>query len=186
MDISSKKQAKKTDAEASISSLHLSIDTEINRLTSLLSDKLQCADGCSNCCVDEITVFEIEAAHIRLHYADLLENGIPHPKGACAFLDKKGSCRIYPCRPYVCRTQGLPLQWIDIGEYESPVLFRDICPRNDESVDLLGLPDDMVWHIGPIEEQLAQMQYSINGGTTNRIPLRSLFVNVIREDISEG
>lgn len=186
MGISSQQQAKIPDTEAFISELHASIDAETGRLAVLLSDKLHCGIGCTDCCVDEITVFEIEAAHIRRRYPDLLTNGTPHPKGVCAFLDSRGSCRIYPCRPYVCRTQGLPLQWADEDENQNPVLLRDICPRNDVSIDLLGLPGEMVWHIGPVEEKLAQMQYSITGAATNRVALRSLFVNVNGEDISIG
>ena len=80
---------------------------------------------------DQITVFEVEAEVIRRHHADLLAEGEPHAEGACAFLDGEGACRIYEHRPYVCRTQGLPLRWLEELDGET-VELRDICPLNDE------------------------------------------------------
>ena len=50
---------------------------------------------------------------VRRRKATGIEEGAG-PEGACAFLDGEGGCRVYPDRPYVCRTQGLPLRWIAI------------------------------------------------------------------------
>jgi Fe-S-cluster containining protein len=61
--------------------------------------RLQCREGCSACCVDDRSVFEVEAAHVRLHHAELLAIGTSHAAGACAFLDERGACRIYAERP---------------------------------------------------------------------------------------
>ncbi|MBK7707050.1 MAG: hypothetical protein IPJ30_15135 [Acidobacteria bacterium] len=54
---------------------------------------------------------------------------MPHTRGACAFLDQD-ACRIYPDRPYVHRTQGLPLRWIE-DDLEEAFKYRDICPLNE-------------------------------------------------------
>jgi Fe-S-cluster containining protein len=161
----------------SVEALHQSIDTSVRGLTTIFGHLLQCRQGCNSCCVDEITVYEVEAARIREKYSHLLDNDTPHAAGACAFLDQRGSCRVYSCRPYVCRTQGLPLQWTEDGDEENIVTYRDICPKNEDSIDVLSLPDDQVWHIGPVEEELAKMQYAKTGAETGRIKLRSLFVN---------
>jgi len=140
--------------------------------------RLQCRVGCADCCVDSVTVFEIEAAVIRRHYAELLATAEPHPHGACAFLDPNRHCRIYDHRPYVCRTQGLPLRWLEEDD-DAPgdiVESRDICPKNvDGGLPLEIIEADACWTIGPFEERLAKRQAEVDGGRGDRVALRSLF-----------
>lgn len=132
--------------------------------------RLRCASGCADCCTDGLTVFAIEAAEIERHHAAVLAEE-PHPPGACAFLDGERRCRIYEHRPYVCRTQGLPLRWIEEDEETDEVYeARDICPLNAEGPALEELPAEACWSIGPFEERLARAQ---NDGA--RVALRSLF-----------
>jgi len=137
--------------------------------------RLQCKQGCSACCADELTVFDVEAARIRRHHGALLAAGVPHAEGGCAFLDPEGSCRIYADRPYVCRTQGLPLRWIDDGQADEPTELRDICPLNEtgEPIELLRVED--CWTLGPAEEELAMMQMETDT-PAQRVLLRGLFV----------
>ncbi len=151
--------------------LHAEIDAAAARLAERHAARLHCRRGCSACCVDGITVFEIEAERIRAHHADLLASGAPHPRGACAFLDGEGACRIYADRPYVCRTQGLPLRWLD--ERRSAEL-RDICPLNEAGEPIESLPADECWTLGPFERRLAELQRRF-GHDGERITLRELF-----------
>lgn len=137
--------------------------------------RLNCRIGCCRCCVDELTVFEVEAMHIRQSFPELVEEGEPHAEGACAFLGSRGDCRIYEARPYVCRTQGLPLRWIEEISEEEIVEMRDICPLNEPGLPVEELSEDLCWSIGPVEERLARLQASIDGGRLRRIQLRSLF-----------
>ena len=132
-----------------------------------------CRQGCSACCTDDLTVFEIEAEGIRARHAELLATGTPHPIGACAFLDAEGGCRIYAERPYVCRTQGLPLRWLDEDE-AGLVEYRDICPLNEAGEPLDTLPAESCWTLGAVEGRLAALQVAA-GGTLSRVPLRGLF-----------
>ena len=125
--------------------------------------ELACRRGCSGCCVDGLTVFEVEAERIRRGAASLLASVAPHPPGRCAFLGTEGECRIYASRPYVCRTQGLPLRWI-----EDDIDYRDICELNDVPVETLE--PEACWTIGEFEERLARMQ-----GDGKRVALRDLF-----------
>ncbi len=141
----------------------------VDELASTVAAKhtLACKEGCSGCCVDGLTVFEIEAARIREAHPDLLATGTPSDVG-CAFLDEAGACRVYDVRPYVCRTQGLPLRWVEEEDGEA-VEMRDICPLN-ANVDLAQIGPEAMWTIGPFEERLAQ-----HGDT--RVALRSLFAS---------
>ena len=158
-----------------VEDLHAEIDRQAGTLNVLHAERLQCRRGCADCCVDDLTVFEAEAATIQRHYPDLLAHGQPHPAGACAFLDAQGACRVYDRRPYVCRTQGLPLRWIDELEDGTPAEFRDICPLNEAGHPVETLPADACWTLGPTEVKLAGLQHSKDGGQGRRVALRALF-----------
>jgi hypothetical protein len=162
-------------ALAAVIRLHAEVDRETDRLGSIHTARLQCRNGCRDCCVDGLTVFAVEAERIRRHHAELLSRETPHPPGACAFLDERGSCRIYADRPYVCRTQGLPLRWIGSGPDGEPAELRDICPLNEAGPPVETLSPDACWEIGPTESRLAALQASLDAGALHRIPLRSLF-----------
>ena len=155
----------------------LSLHREIDLIAGGVAGQhnLLCRRGCSSCCVDDLTVFEVEADRIRDTFPELLEAGQPGPAGACAFLDIDGACRIYEARPYVCRTQGLPLRWFEEDDEDEVVEFRDICPLNAEEVAPETLDDEACWTIGPFEERLAALQEEADGGAMLRTPLRALF-----------
>jgi uncharacterized protein len=165
-----------TDAVASeLARIHREADLLIRPRLAIHAARLQCRLGCHTCCVDDLTVFEIEAEGIRREHADLLAGGDPHPQGACAFLDPAGSCRIYEHRPYVCRTQGLPLRWIEELPDGTRVEMRDICPLNDQGPHVESLPATACWTIGPFEARLARLQAAADGGALKRLSLRGLF-----------
>lgn len=163
--------------DSRVALLQREVTRAARRLELLHEDRLHCRQGCSSCCVDDLTVFDVEADRIRLHHELLLATGIPHVRGMCAFLDAEGGCRIYEERPYVCRTQGLPLRWLE-ARADLTVELRDICPLNDanptlQSLEALGA--DACWTIGPFEDRLAALQFS-ETGSSHRTPLRDLFV----------
>jgi uncharacterized protein len=162
-----------TDLQA----LYREVDGTSRGLEQVHGSRLTCCRGCSMCCVDDLTVFEVEAENIRRSHSELLQAAVPHERGACAFLDVDGACRIYPDRPYVCRTQGLPLRWLDEDENGDFIEFRDICPLNDEGdvEPIEELPEEECWSIGPMEERLAKLQLEFGAGKLTRVPLRSLF-----------
>ena len=150
------------------------VDSLTAKLEKLHAERLNCQKGCSACCVDGITVFEIEAENIRLNHPELIKKETSHAKGMCAFLDENGACRIYQNRPYVCRTQGLPLRWFEEIE-DQLVELRDICPLNEEGVPVEKLPEKECWTIGEFEARLAELEKEFSAGEMRRIPLRGLF-----------
>ncbi len=122
----------------------------------------------------------MEAERIRREFPRVLAAGSPAPPGRCPFLDGGGSCRVYPARPYVCRTQGLPLRWIEEDEDLQLVEMRDICPLNDPPADpgdppLEALPPGDCWEIGPFEARLRELEDRFTGGRPRRVSLRELF-----------
>lgn len=156
--------------------LHREVDEEAARLAALHAGRLQCARGCSACCVDGQTVFELEAERIRSEHPDLLASVRPHPEGACAFLDEAGACRVYESRPYRCRTQGLPLRWFDEDPFGEPAEYRDTCELNfTGEPPVEGLPGADCWTLGPVESRLAGLAEDFEGGRPGRVLLRDLF-----------
>jgi Fe-S-cluster containining protein len=158
-----------------LAQLYRDVDGAASRLQEAHRDRLHCRPGCSPCCVDGITVFAVEAENILRRHRELLGSGMPHASGACAFLDNAGRCRIYDERPYVCRTQGLPLRWMDEDAKESVVEMRDICPLNENGTPVEELPPGDCWTIGPFEARLAELQHRHSGAAMTRVRLRTLF-----------
>jgi Fe-S-cluster containining protein len=155
--------------------LYEEVDARARAMEDRLPFGLACRRGCSDCCRDGLRVSPLEADHIRARHPRLLAEGEPHPPGACAFLDRERACRIYPDRPYVCRTQGLPLRW---EEPEAGTESRDICPIHDPGPPLLALAPEDCWELGPTEGRLAELQRESSGrfpAPEDRVLLRSLF-----------
>lgn len=176
------------EAEEALVSLHV-LHEEIDREASLLANKhagrLRCGRGCSACCVDSLTVAEVEAERIRRNHPDLLRSALPHAAGACALLDDDGSCRVYADRPSVCRSQGLPFRFFLENEADEVEEHRDICPLNLEGgPPLEALADEDCWLLGPIELRLNAIADAFAAGSSDaplegpeppRIALRDLF-----------
>lgn len=157
-----------------LQTFYAEVDAQAGNLASIHAERLNCKRGCSSCCLDGITVFEIEAENIRVNNTGFLKDETPNTNGGCAFLDEAGACRIYENRPYVCRTQGLPLRWLEELD-EEIVEYRDICPLNEDGEPIENLAEDKCWTIGGFEEKLAEIQFQFNEKMT-RIALRELFV----------
>lgn len=155
--------------------LHEVVDEVAAPIAAAHGSRLRCGEGCSGCCSDELGVFAIEAAVIAQHHPELLERGAPHAEGACAFLDDRGACRVYAHRPYVCRTQGLPLRWLERDDDGEPIEARDVCPLNADGQPLEELAPDTLFTLGPFEQRLADRQAAIDGGEGRRVALRDLF-----------
>lgn len=169
---------------AAIAALHAQVDVDAHAVAAHHGARLQCRLGCASCCVDELTVWPVEALRIVVHAADVLASA-PGPVGACAFLDAHGACRIYAVRPQVCRTQGLPLRYYYETEDDEIEEARDICPLNLEGPALALLDDDALWTVGLVEHQLLSLQSALDAhpdavsalplDDEGRVPLRALF-----------
>ncbi len=101
-----------------------------------------CRDGCSTCCHQRISVFAIEADAIRDALAELAvrdpelrarvraQADAPAAQRHCALL-VDDRCSIYPQRPLICRSHGLPVVADDRTPDKvdaCPLNFRDTAP----------------------------------------------------------
>jgi Fe-S-cluster containining protein len=166
-----------------LTKLHRAIDRRARAIAGHHAGRLNCAPGCAACCRDDLTVFSVEAELIRREQRGVLAHETPHPPGQCPFLSAALTCRIYEQRPYVCRTQGLPLRWIAENdavpttedETRSAVEYRDICPLNAPGPPLEALPPAQCWTLGPWEERLRRLQLRWDDNRLSRVRLRDLF-----------
>lgn len=91
------------------------IDSQMVQLSrERLQNVLKCKAGCDDCCM-QFSVLPLEAAII----AQALQNSkLPvlneHEPGKCRLLFS-GLCLVYGARPIICRTQGMPLGYVDEG-----------------------------------------------------------------------
>lgn len=164
--------------------LHQAIDEKVSVLETKHAAFMQCKRGCCDCCQDELTVFEVEASQIRTFLKQTNPNLELHPAGSCAFLHPKDkSCQIYQARPYVCRTQGLPLRFLEETD-DGLAEFRDICPLNDTpTTPIEELDPQDCWEIGPTESELWVLatEESVEDPVAGRVGLRSLAIEALEE-----
>lgn len=154
-------------------------------LTEESKKKLKCKNGCYQCCLVDLSIFEIEFQNIVENVRkfpkdkiELIKNNIQKTKHTekdllgdlqepCSLL-KNGNCLIYEVRPLICRTQGLPLFFKDNNSHTD---FVDICPLNESVLETMSNTD--ILNLDLINEILAKMNYS-QGYQGQRIPLRDL------------
>lgn len=75
-------------------------------------DTLQCRPGCAECCM-QFSVLSLEAAFVRERIKQF--QPIKRLKDKSCPLLADNRCSIYDIRPIICRTQGLPIAYIDEG-----------------------------------------------------------------------
>jgi len=118
------------------------------------AEQLACRAGCASCC-RHLTLFPVEAAALvaglrRLPAAELA--GLREiarqstPDGPCPLL-QAGLCRLYPVRPLICRSHGLPLLVREAGGVRV-----DRCPLNFTGCD--SLPGSAVLDLDALNQTL--------------------------------
>lgn len=108
------------------------LDAEIARIGEMHGATLSCGPGCASCCL-AFSVLPIEAACLREAIAALpsasqkrLRRNLAEGDDRCPLLSDD-LCSIYAARPVICRTQGLPLAYVD---EERQAIEVSACPLN--------------------------------------------------------
>jgi len=107
------------------------VDTACRKLEQLYQEHLLCKPGCSQCCEVERTVCSVEAYFIKQQLQTLSIQKIKRLRKlhkdndeTCPML-LRNRCVIYPARPIICRTHGLPILY-----REAERAFVDYCRLN--------------------------------------------------------
>ena len=115
------------------------------------AQQLSCRQGCADCCrLETVCALEAHLIASRLAAADgsLPE---PDPDGGCVFLANQ-ACQIYPVRPIICRTHGLPLRSAALTANHT-----DCCPLNFTSLDPAELAPELVLDLDRITDNLMRL-----------------------------
>lgn len=141
--------------------------------------EMQCQKGCAECCALE-TVVPLEAAVISVYLDSLdpIERNRVFSKNpvstSCVFLSSTQICLIYPVRPLICRTHGLPIAYPDRTDL-------DACPLNFANIDLTQIDRQYVLDAENITTNLLRLNlaYALLRGDPDRsgerVPLRTIF-----------
>ncbi len=136
------------------------------------SQTLQCRAGCTECCMS-FSVLPLEAAFIGKRLKE--KQPTQKQEGTGCMLLSGDLCSIYDIRPIICRTQGLPIAYID-----------DNSGCIEVSACLLNFSDDFefdqedLFFMDQFNSRLAELnlQYCIAAGLDpkKRIALADLYV----------
>ena len=117
-------------------SLRQEIDELSNKLSSEYHNHLQCKKGCDQCCVN-LNILPVE------YYAILNElspeeipdiSTITNREDPCTFLQDH-ACTIYPSRPVICRTHGLPMLFLNDEGDDMELAYCELNFTNAEDLE---------------------------------------------------
>lgn len=163
--------------------LHAETDARFAATTAAIGTPIGCRPGCAACCQDDLRVWQVEADAIEQWAQTEQAAGRlllrVHARGACAFLDDDGRCQVFAARPYVCRSQGAVLAWSEDDEQGLQIERRATCEVHLQGVDLMTLPAQATFELGPAESRLVSIaveRLSLSGGKglPKRVALRAL------------
>jgi Fe-S-cluster containining protein len=117
--------------------------------------RLVCRKGCCLCCTN-LKVFPVEFFSI---VEEMKKDGWNKPAfdaaRTCGYLNEQGACEIYPYRPMICRTQGLPLAFYDDDSQGYSVTF---CPQNfTVDADKLDFNADNTLNLDRLNDKLFEI-----------------------------
>ena len=156
------------------------VQQQVVALSKQHGDWIHCQKGCSSCCL-KLTVWPVE------FYAILNEmKAVNWPKPvednqrACGYLDEHGACQMYPFRPIICRTHGLPLAyWQD--DNDPPGYGVSFCEKNFDAAHDIRFDSENTLNMDEVNEKLARINIvfleehkELNLKPTDRIELKQL------------
>jgi len=153
------------------------LDAEIMRVAKLHAAALSCGPRCSSCCL-AFSVLPLEAACLReaiaalpLTSQDRLGRNLADGDRCPLLIDEL--CSIYTTRPVICRTQGLPLAYVD---EERETIEVSACPLNFPD-DYAFAPESLLFMDG-FNGRLAELNrawcLALGLPPDKRIPLREI------------
>lgn len=106
-------------------SLVSEVDLLVDALADRLQDHIRCAPGCSSCC-RAFSLCSLEASLLATLHRSVSSVSLPRVDDRCRLL-VDDRCSIYAHRPLICRTQGLPIGYVDELHKQVEV---SACPLN--------------------------------------------------------
>lgn len=146
-------------------SLVAEVDLLVDTLAGRLLEHIRCAPGCSSCC-RTFSVCPLERSLLAMFSRPLLQ---PCGGSQCQLL-VDDRCSVYPLRPLICRTQGVPIGYVDdvLEQIEVSACSLNFAESHSFTADDLLFLD-------PFNSRLAELnrRYCLENGldTSLRLPL---------------
>lgn len=136
--------------------LRSEVDQTVAKLEKIHTEHMQCRKGCYGCCMN-LSIWPVEFYSI---VEEMKAAGWAKPhlndKKECFFLDEQGTCQIYPFRPIICRTHGLPLvYWHE--ETDPPGYGVMFCEKNFSDSDDIDFAPENTLNMDEVNEKLARL-----------------------------
>lgn len=154
------------------------IDKIIAYLENIHKEHMTCHKGCSNCCIN-LSVWPIEYYSIieMMKRDNFSIQQIEKTQESCCFL-KESCCQIYPYRPIICRTHGLPVAFKEQEEDEHCQV--SFCEKNFTTAQNLEFHSQNTLSLEEVNRILYILNYEFVKQHDNmtpdlRIPLMKLF-----------
>lgn len=171
------------------------IDQTTSDLAGQFPTEITCHRGCTGCCQQHLSVFEVEAESLR-QFLKTLPESVQQKlyQQARTTLEREaqfetapitpdtdfppdpersipcpalidGACAVYLARPVICRTHGFPLLYVD---EETDEALLDVCPLNfTEAEDTLeSLTEAEIIPMSEINKHLVQANLTFLQKTT--------------------
>jgi hypothetical protein len=150
---------------------------------------LQCGKGCCGCCeLESISALEtyiirgfLDRQSIRLE-----EPASASTKDQCPLLSS-GLCTIYPARPLICRTHGLPIRSTSLTEGAI-----DCCPLNFPDEELQNIDRNIVLDVDVVTDNLMRLNMAFcmllgeKNLSSERFFLRDILAGTIPELLKQS
>ena len=156
------------------------VDSKATVLEKLHGKWMACKKGCCSCCLD-LSVWPVEFYAIlnEMKAANRPRPVLSEDK-ECGFLDEEGGCQIYPFRPVICRTHGLPLAYWQEDNHP-PGYGIIFCDQNFDAAGEICFDANNTLNMDQINEKLARVNIvfleehpELNLEPTDRIELRQI------------
>jgi len=155
------------------------VDAFVARVEARHAADLRCGPGCATCCHARLTVTSVEADAIRAWLAAepaaaraaIATAAAAAPPERCAALDADDRCRIYPVRPLVCRSHGIPIRLRQGG---LPVVTS--CALNFTARGPAAADADCVLDQELVSTTLGVIDRAAGGEPTARVDLAALLI----------
>ncbi len=131
------------------------VDAALKRLSEIHAEHMQCKKGCCSCC-QNLSVCPVELHSIveELKQSEWAKSEFDET-AACGFL-KEGLCTIYPFRPLICRTHGLPLAYWQ-EETDPPGYGVMFCKLNFKDSDRINFDSENTLNMDEVNGKLAKI-----------------------------
>lgn len=132
------------------------VDRKAAALEKEHSKWMACKKGCCGCCMN-LTVWPVEFYAILEAMKKAGWGKVKlDPAKECSYLDEDGACRIYPFRPIICRTHGLPLvYWHE--DSDPPGYGVIFCEENFDAAHTVHFDSENTLNMDKINEKLARV-----------------------------